>query len=173
MLSAAQARVTDGCNSVSMTRLARACSVALMGVAANLMVACGPSAIATPIVKPTDASAATQTSAPTASDLQQFPDVIAVEVRADGERFDFDVTLSSPYDTPQRYADAFRVMDERGAVFGERVLLHDHQFEQPFTRDLYDVAIPAGVTRVIVQGRDQLSGYGGVTMTVVLPGRGS
>jgi hypothetical protein len=108
---------------------------------------------------------------PVAVGEQLYPDVIAVDVRADGGRFDFDVTLSSPYDTPQRYADAFRVMDARGVVFGERVLLHDHQFEQPFTRDLYNVLISEGVTQVVVQGRDQLHGYGGVTMTVTLPGR--
>ena len=31
-------------------------------------------------------------------------------------RFDLDVTVSSPYDTPQRYADAFRATSEDGAV---------------------------------------------------------
>ena len=65
---------------------------------------------------------------------QRFPDVIAVKVRASGaDRFDFDVTISSPYDTPARYADAFRVSTPAGQVLGERKLLHDHQHEQPFT----------------------------------------
>ena len=102
----------------------------------------------------------------------KFPDVIAVKVAPRGDnRFDFDVTLSSPYDTAQRYADAFRVADAAGAVFGERVLLHDHADEQPFTRDLTAVRIPPGTRVVVVQGRDMKSGYGGRSIEVVLPGR--
>jgi len=102
----------------------------------------------------------------------KYPDVVDVRIHArGGDRFDFDVTLSSPYDTPQRYADAFRVMSVKGVVFGERKLWHDHRDEQPFTRDLYGVQIKPGVRTLIVQGRDQKFGYGGKTMTVELPGR--
>jgi hypothetical protein len=101
-----------------------------------------------------------------------FPNIVGVKVRPRGAgAFDFDVTVSSAYDRPERYADAFRVMAGDGKVFGERVLLHDHMDEQPFTRDLHGVVIPAGVREVVVQGRDQKSGYGGKSMTVKLPGR--
>ena len=104
--------------------------------------------------------------------LQKHPDVIAVKVRASGPgRFDFDVTVSSPYDTPARYADAFRVSTADGSVLGERKLLHDHADEQPFTRDLYGIAVPPGVKRVVVQARDSRFGYGGKTVEVLLPGR--
>jgi hypothetical protein len=103
---------------------------------------------------------------------QRHPDVLAVDVTARSATvFDFDVTVSSPYDTPQRYADAFRVTGKDGEVFGERRLLHDHQHEQPFTRDLYGVSIPAGVRVVQVQARDRKYGYGGKRVTVELPGR--
>jgi hypothetical protein len=103
---------------------------------------------------------------------QKHPDVIAAKVQPRGAgTFDFDVTVSSPYDTPQRYADAFRVMHKDGTVYGERVLLHDHATEQPFTRDLYGVVVPAGVRSVIVQARDLKNGWGGKTVEVVLPGR--
>lgn len=106
------------------------------------------------------------------SDIQKYPDVVEVEVSADGDNgFDFSVTLSSPYDTPQRYADAFRVMSEEGDVYGVRELLHDHAGEQPFTRRLTGVAIPEEINTVIVQGRDQEYGYGGKTMEVDLPRR--
>lgn len=115
------------------------------------------------------------TEAATVADgaAQQFPDVIAVEVRASDatDRFDFDVTVSSPYDTRQRYADAFRVIDRDGQVFGERKLLHDHADEQPFIRDLYGVSIPRGVRTVVIQARDKQYGYGGKTFEVTLPGR--
>ena len=106
------------------------------------------------------------------SETQQYPDVVGVEVQPRGEnRFDFAVTISSPYDTAQRYADGFRVMGADGRTYGERKLLHDHANEQPFTRELTGVAIPPDVDTIIVQGRDQKSGYGGKTVEVTLPER--
>jgi len=103
---------------------------------------------------------------------QRFPDVVGVKVQPRGAgKFDFDVTVSSPYDSAQRYADAFRVSGKDGKVYGERILWHDHAGEQPFTRDLYGVTIPTGVRRVVVQARDQKHGYGGKTAEVALPGR--
>lgn len=103
---------------------------------------------------------------------QKFPDVVAAKVQSrGGDVFDFDVTVSSPYDTPQRYADAFRVTAKDGTVLGERKLLHDHAGEQPFTRDLYGVRIPPGVRMVVIQARDQRHGYGGKTVQIFLPGR--
>jgi hypothetical protein len=103
---------------------------------------------------------------------QRYPDVLAVKARAaDGDRFDFFVTVSSPYDSPERYADAFRVLGKDGTVYGERKLLHDHADEQPFTRELFNVEIPAGIKTIIVQARDQVYGFGGKTVEVALPGR--
>jgi hypothetical protein len=102
----------------------------------------------------------------------KFPDVVGVKVQArGGDAFDFDVTMTSPYDRAERYADAFRIVGPDGKEYGVRVLLHDHKDEQPFTRELTGVRVPAGVRQVTVQGRDQRSGYGGGTMTVALPGR--
>lgn len=106
------------------------------------------------------------------SETQRFPDVLSAKVFARGPGiFDFDVTISSPYDTPARYADAFRVSARDGAVLGERILLHDHAGEQPFTRDLHAVRIPPGINAVIVQGRDKTNGYGGKPLELELPGR--
>jgi len=98
-----------------------------------------------------------------------FPDVVGVEAVHDGDgSWTFHVTLSSPYDSPERYADAWRVVGPDGAVFGERILLHDHAAEQPFTRSRSGIEIPADVTTVTVEGRDQVSGWGGATMEVAL-----
>jgi hypothetical protein len=103
---------------------------------------------------------------------QRFPDVLAVKAKPAGPSiYDFDVTVSSPYDTPSRYADGFRVSTLEGKVLGERKLLHDHQAEQPFTRDLYAVKVPEAIKKVIVQARDQKYGYGGKAVEVVLPAR--
>jgi hypothetical protein len=103
---------------------------------------------------------------------QKYPDVVDAKVTPrGGNRFDFDVTVSSPYDTPKRYADAFRVIGPQGKVYGERKLLHDHAGEQPFTRDLYGVEIPDSVRTVTIEARDQMYGYGGRKLDIELPGR--
>ena len=100
----------------------------------------------------------------------RFPDVVDVKVSADGGgAYTFDVTMTSPYDTPERYADGWRVLGPDGKVFGEMTLGHDHAAEQPFTRTETGVAIPAGVSSVRVQGHDKDNGYGGKTKTVDVP----
>ena len=99
-----------------------------------------------------------------------YPDVVAVELRPTGERtYDVVVTMSSPYDSATRYADGWRVLDPQGNVLGEHTLLHDHADEQPFTRTQRSLHVPPGVAEVTVEGRDQVSGFGGATVTVVLP----
>jgi hypothetical protein len=103
------------------------------------------------------------------SDPQRYPDVIDVTVERTGDAYTFTVTISSPYDTPDRYADGWRVLGPDGTVYGEHTLAHDHAAEQPFTRTQTGVSIPGGVTEVTVEGRDQRYGYGGATVTVTLP----
>jgi hypothetical protein len=80
-------------------------------------------------------------------------------------------TLSSPYDTPERYADAFRALTPDGEELDVRVLLHDHADEQPFTRSLDGLEIPEDVDEIVVQGRDLEHGWGGDTVSVAVPGR--
>ncbi|MDH3463041.1 MAG: hypothetical protein OEM32_05380, partial [Acidimicrobiia bacterium] len=82
--------------------------------------------------------------------------------------FRFDVTVSSPYDTPDRYADAWRVVGDDGVTYGVRQLLHDHASEQPFTRSLSGMELPDGVASVVVQGRDSTHGWGGTEFVVQL-----
>jgi N-acetylmuramoyl-L-alanine amidase len=98
-----------------------------------------------------------------------YPDVLDVDVSGSDGVYGFDVTLSSPYDTPERYADAWRVWGEDGVVYGVNELTHDHASEQPFTRSLVGVEIPESVKTVVVEGRDQVYGWGGETVTVTLP----
>ena len=103
---------------------------------------------------------------------QRFPDVVGAKATPRGGGvYDFDVTMASPYDTPQRYADAFRVRAGDGRVLGVRVLLHDHADEQPFTRDLHGVKIPEEIGSVIIEGRDKSYGWGGGVLDLKLPGR--
>ena len=109
------------------------------------------------------------TAAAEASDEQRFPDVIDAAAERDGSTWTISATLSSPYDTPERYADAWRVTGPDGTIYGERVLTHDHAAEQPFTRSQPGIEIPDDVVEVVIEGRDLEFGYGGTTFTLVLP----
>lgn len=77
-------------------------------------------------------------------------------------------TISSPYDSPARYADAWRILGPDGAVLGVRELLHDHATEQPFTRTLAGVPIDPQIEVVTIEGRDQVNGWGGQTFELRL-----
>lgn len=118
----------------------------------------------------TTTEATTSTSvADTAQGEQRFPDVVEATASQDESgSWTFSVTLSSPYDTPERYADSWRVRDAGGTVYGERFLTHDHANEQPFTRAQSGIEIPDTVSEVIIEGRDQQYGWGGTTLTLTL-----
>ena len=104
------------------------------------------------------------------SQEELFPDVVAAQVESEpGGTFLVSATVSSPYDSAERYADAWRVMTPDGSVLGVRELAHDHGNEQPFTRSLPGVEIPSGIVEVIVEGRDQLSGWGGDKVSAAVP----
>jgi hypothetical protein len=49
------------------------------------------------------------------------------------------------------YAERFEVVTKDGRILATRILLHPHNDEQPFTRELDNVKIPAGVSEVTVR----------------------
>lgn len=99
----------------------------------------------------------------------QFPEVLEVKLTPlTGANWRFAVTLSSKYDTPQRYADGWRVLDAEGQELGLRVLGHDHASEQPFTRT-HSIEIPKELKVVYVEGRDQANGWSGQRFKVEMP----
>ncbi len=98
------------------------------------------------------------------------PAVLAAELRREGdETWSLDVTISSEYDSPERYADGWRVVTPEGDVLGEHELTHDHADEQPFTRTQTDLEIPKSVSTVTIEGHDTENGYGGATLDVDVP----
>lgn len=99
----------------------------------------------------------------------KFPTILDVSVKSTGSTFSFTVTISSPYDTHERYADGFRVLDTEGNEMGLRVLWHDHANEQPFSRSLTGVKIPSDITSVFIEARDKTYGWSGVLEEVTLP----
>ncbi len=96
-------------------------------------------------------------------------DVVAVKHQCNQSKIcSFDVTLKHNDTSWDHYADKYDILTPNRKVLATRVLLHPHVEEQPFTRSISGVKIPAGVTSVIVRGHDKVHGYGGKELVVNL-----
>ena len=99
-------------------------------------------------------------------------DVVDVEaVRSSAGTYDFHVAVRHDDTGWDHYANVWQVLAPDGSMLGERVLLHPHENEQPFTRSLLGVSIPEGVSVVTVRAGDKVHEFGGTEMDVRLPGR--
>lgn len=94
------------------------------------------------------------------------PVVEAAKITGSGGVFTVSATLSHPDTGWDHYADGWRVESPDGAVLGTRELLHPHETEQPFTRSLSGVAIPAQLTEVVLRARCNVTGWSAETLTV-------
>jgi len=96
-------------------------------------------------------------------------DVVAAafEQAPDGS-YRFDVTVRHADAGWQHYADRWQVIGPDGTVYGERVLAHPHDTEQPFTRSQSGIVIPAGIDSVSIRAHDKLHGWGGAELDVDL-----
>lgn len=99
-------------------------------------------------------------------------DVVGVTVTkaADGT-FTFDVMVKHADTGWKHYANKWEVVGPDDRVLGRRVLFHPHEDEQPFTRSLSGVKIPAGISEVTIRAFDSKHDGGGKTMTVKLPSK--
>ena len=101
---------------------------------------------------------------------QRFPDIVGAIFDPIGDTtWSIRVTISSPYDTEERYADAWRVLTLDGLVLGTRQLNHDHAAEQPFTRALNNVEIPEGTESVLIEAHDLINGWSDERIEFALP----
>ncbi|MEO5609400.1 MAG: hypothetical protein ABIQ61_01605 [Ornithinibacter sp.] len=149
-----------------MSGTAKGLSAAVLLVALS---ACG-STQGGPASTPSTANSGSSSGSGSADAVEMFPDVVDATLTRQGNgTFTLDVTKSSPYDSPDRYADGWRVLAPDGTELGTHLLTHDHASEQPFTRTESDLKIPEGVATVTVEGRDQVSGYGGKTRQLDVP----
>jgi hypothetical protein len=97
-------------------------------------------------------------------------DVLEVRVEPRGaDTYRFSVTVRHADEGWDHYADRWEVLAPDGTVLGVRTLHHPHVDEQPFTRSLSGVSVPAGIERVRVRARDSRHGWGGEERTVALP----
>ena len=96
-------------------------------------------------------------------------DVVEAEATQEGVgAWRFDVTVAHADEGWDHYADKWEVLAPDGSLLGTRVLLHPHVGEQPFTRSLGGIAIPAGIDRVILRAHDSVHGLGGGETSVEL-----
>ncbi len=96
-------------------------------------------------------------------------DVLAVKFqKTDSRTYTFHVTLRHADEGWNHYANRWEIVDIKGKVLATRTLHHPHVDEQPFTRSLYEVKIPAGVKTVLVRGHDLVHGYGGRSVRITL-----
>ena len=94
-------------------------------------------------------------------------------VQATDGTWRFDVTVEHNDEGWDHYADAWQVVDPREMqVVAERVLLHPHDNEQPFTRSQSGIEIPDELMTVIVRARCTQHGIGGQTVLVDLTADG-
>ncbi len=100
----------------------------------------------------------------TASDVA-IVDVTATE---SGGLWRFDVTLRHDDTGWDHYADGWKVTLLTGEELGLRILAHPHVNEQPFTRSLGNVEIPAGTKRVLVHAKDNLNDWDPAVFVVIL-----
>ncbi|MBM7066271.1 hypothetical protein [Actibacterium sp. 188UL27-1] len=105
-----------------------------------------------------------------AGPLAADPAVIEkVEAQRSGSDWSFSVTLSHGDTGWDDYADGWRVMAPDGTVLGTRVLAHPHVNEQPFTRSLSGIAIPDGLTEVMIEARTLPDGWTSTPVAYTLP----
>jgi hypothetical protein len=97
--------------------------------------------------------------------------IVDVNVGNSHDSFQFDVTLRHDDTGWDHYADGWEVISPTGDVLGKRVLAHPHVGEQPFTRSLSGVHIPAGIKSVSIRAHDSVHGYNEQVFEVNLPGR--
>ena len=96
-------------------------------------------------------------------------DVVAAEAAPEGAgTWRFNVTVAHEDSGWDHYADKWDVLAPDGTVLGTRVLLHPHEDEQPFTRSLSGVAVPAGIDRIILRAHDSVHDYGGKELEIEL-----
>lgn len=85
--------------------------------------------------------------------------ILAAEAVRTGDTWRLSVTLEHDDTGWDDYADGWRVELADGTVLGTRVLAHPHVDEQPFTRALAGVGIPAGTSDIHIRARTSRTGW--------------
>jgi hypothetical protein len=95
-------------------------------------------------------------------------DVVAASAECSAFVCRFVVTVRHEDEGWNHYANAWEVVAPDGTVLATRVLQHPHVGEQPFTRELAGVRVPATLASVRIRARDSVHGFGGREVVVPL-----
>lgn len=82
-----------------------------------------------------------------------------VYLQQQGAAWRAEVTLNHADTGWEHYADAWRLVDAGGKLIATRVLYHPHVNEQPFTRSLSNITIPAGTDIIFIEAHDKQHGW--------------
>jgi hypothetical protein len=88
------------------------------------------------------------------------PTVLGARAERMGPHWRFEVTVAHADDGWDHFADAWEILTPDGTRLAVRQLMHPHDSEQPFTRTLSAVHVPAGVDRVLIRAHDTQHGWG-------------
>jgi len=91
--------------------------------------------------------------------LADDPQIVAAQAVQRLGTWQFSVTLRHPDSGWNHYADGWQVLAPDGKTLGLRKLVHPHETEQPFTRSLSGVVVPAGVEHVFIQAHCLVDGW--------------
>lgn len=105
----------------------------------------------------------------TGQGLADDVEIIAATARKSGNAWTFSVTLKHADTGWDHYANLWQVRAPGGDLLGERVLLHPHVNEQPFTRSLSGVSVPDGMNEVIIRAGDTVHGIAQQEFKLKLP----
>jgi hypothetical protein len=86
-------------------------------------------------------------------------EIVTTIFASQGKLWQVSATLRHDDTGWNQYADAWRVVSADGTVLGTRVLYHPHEHEQPFTRSLDGVTIPADMHVVYVEAHCKVHGW--------------
>lgn len=100
--------------------------------------------------------------------LADQPEVVSATAQNSGGSWTVSVTIRHPDTGWDHYADGWEILAPDGTRLGFRELLHPHETEQPFTRSLGGIAVPAGITTLRIRARCSQDGWNEKTTTVQL-----
>jgi len=58
----------------------------------------------------------------------------------------------------KHYVNRYEVLDAKGNILATRILVHPHEFEQPFTRSLNNIQLH-NLQKVYIRAHDNVDGY--------------
>jgi len=98
-------------------------------------------------------------------------DAKIIKVKAEvtpAQKYNISVTVQHNDKGWDHYANAWRIYSPEGKLLDERVLHHPHVKEQPFTRTLLGVSIPAELSEVLIVAVCSKTGESEATYTLKL-----